>query len=65
LRVQELLTRFEGVRHQMGPDPVGALRQALSDVMFFLLFQAGELLESSADADLARRVKEILAGLEE
>jgi hypothetical protein len=36
----------------------------LSDVMFFLLFQAGELLESRADEDLARRVKELLATLD-
>jgi hypothetical protein len=40
-----------------------AFRQALSDVMFFLLFQAGELLESRADEDLARRVKDMLATL--
>jgi hypothetical protein len=38
--------------------------QALSDVMFSLLFQEGELLESRADDDLARRVKELLATLE-
>jgi hypothetical protein len=36
---------------------VASLRQALSDVMFFLLFQAGELLQSRADEDLARRVR--------
>ena len=41
------------------------VKQALSDVMFFLLFQAGELLESRADEDLARRVKELLATLEQ
>jgi hypothetical protein len=32
--------------------------------MFFILFQAGELLESRADEDLALRVKELLATLE-
>jgi hypothetical protein len=32
--------------------------------MFFLLFEAGEMLESRADEDLARRVKELLATLE-
>ena len=42
---------------------MATLRHALSDVMFFLLFQAGELLESRADEDLARRVKELLAAL--
>lgn len=49
---------------QMGSEPIMSLRQALSDVMFFLLFQAGELLESNADEDLARRVKEMLAALD-
>lgn len=48
----------------LGADPIAALKQALSDVMFFLLFQAGELLESAADEELARRVKEHLASLE-
>lgn len=49
---------------QMGSEPIMSLRQALSDVMFFLLFQAGELLESAADEDLARRVKDMLAALD-
>jgi hypothetical protein len=44
-------------------DPAHTLRQVLSDVMFFLLFQAGELLEARADEDLNRRVKELLATL--
>ncbi len=48
----------------MGAEPLTSLKQALSDVMFFLLFQAGELLESAADEELARRVKEHLAALE-
>jgi hypothetical protein len=48
----------------LGSEPVASFKQALSDVMFFLLFQAGELLESRADEDLARRVKELLATLE-
>lgn len=48
----------------LGSEPVATFKQALSDVMFFLLFQAGELLESRADEDLARRVKELLATLE-
>ncbi len=49
---------------QMGSEPLMSLRQALSDVMFFLLFQAGELLESHADEDLARRVKDLLSVLD-
>jgi len=60
----KLMRRFEFAREQLGSEPIASLRQALSDVMFFLLFQAGELLESRADEDLARRVKELLATLE-
>jgi hypothetical protein len=49
---------------QLGSEPLQALKQALSDVMFFLLFQAGELLESQSDEELARRVKDLLATVE-
>jgi hypothetical protein len=58
-----LLAAFTRSREKLGSEPVASLRQALSDVMFFLLFQAGELLESRADEDLARRVKELLSAL--
>ncbi len=61
----QLHAQFEKVKGQLGQEPVGALRQALSDVMFFLLFQAGELLESEADEELARRVKSLLATLDQ
>jgi hypothetical protein len=64
LSVPQVLEQFDRVRGDLGSGPLGALRQALSDVMFFLLFQAGELLEQRADEDLARRVKELLATLE-
>lgn len=37
---------------------------ALSELMFFLLFQASDLLDPQADEDLARRVKELLATIE-
>jgi hypothetical protein len=62
----ELLSRYQALAAEgsLGAEPVAALKQALSDVMFFLLFQAGELLESAADEELARRVKEHLATLE-
>jgi len=60
----KLMRRFEFSREQLGSEPIASLKQALSDVMFFLLFQAGELLESRADEDLARRVKELLGTLE-
>ena len=43
---------------------VQRLRRSLSDVMFFLLFQAGELLESQADEKLAHRVKALLGKLD-
>lgn len=62
----ELLARFEQLSREghLGAEPLASFKQALSDVMFFLLFQAGELLESAADEELARRVKEHLATLE-
>jgi len=60
----KLMDAFERHRAQLGSEPLASFKQALSDVMFFLLFQAGELLESRADEDLARRVKELLATLE-
>ena len=65
LSERKLLDQFERVRSQLGSEPAASLRQALSDVMFFLLFQAGELLESRQDELLAKRVKEILAQLDE
>ncbi|MFO0596600.1 MAG: DUF4388 domain-containing protein [Myxococcaceae bacterium] len=66
LPTEELLQRFDKLSAEgaLGAEPVASLKQALSDVMFFLLFQAGELLESAADEELARRVKEHLAVLE-
>jgi hypothetical protein len=59
----KLVEAYERHRAELGSEPLAAFRQALSDVMFFLLFQAGELLESRADEDMARRVKEVLATL--
>lgn len=61
---RKMLDAYARVRPSLGSEPVASLRQALSDVMFFLLFQAGELLESRADEDLARRVKDLLATLD-
>ncbi|MDP1826194.1 MAG: DUF4388 domain-containing protein [Archangium sp.] len=62
----QLVSRYEQLTTEghLGAEPIVSLKQALSDVMFFLLFQAGELLESAADEELARRVKEHLAALE-
>jgi len=64
LAESQLIDAFERHRTHLGSEPIASFKQALSDVMFFLLFQAGELLESRADEDLARRVKELLATLE-
>src|SRR5262249_16200109 len=47
-------------RPRAGPVPP----HAPPTVMFFLLSQAGEMLESRADEDLARRVKDLLATLD-
>ncbi len=58
-----LIDAYAQHRTALGSEPMAAFRQALSDVMFFLLFQAGELLESRADEDLARRVKDMLTAL--
>jgi hypothetical protein len=58
-----LLEAFARARSKLGSQPVASLREGLSEVMFFLLFQAGELLESRADEELARRVKELLSAL--
>jgi Domain of unknown function (DUF4388) len=58
-----LLEAFARARGKLGSNPVASLREGLNEVMFFLLFQAGELLESRADEELARRVKELLSAL--
>ena len=47
-----------------GPETAKALHEALSELMFFLLFETGELLEPAADEDLSRRVKELLSTIE-
>ncbi len=58
-----LLEAFARARGKLGSNPVASLREGLNEVMFFLLFQAGELLESRADEELARRVKDLLSAL--
>jgi hypothetical protein len=60
----QLLAQYEISMSSLGSEPLASFREALSDVMFFLLFQAGELLESRADEELARRVKDMLAAIE-
>lgn len=64
LDADALLERVSEQGSSLGPEPIAALRRTLSDVMFFLLFQAGDLLDPRADEDLNRRVKDLLGGLE-
>lgn len=63
LPVEPLLRAVQAVGEVEPGAEVVRLRRALSDVMFFLLFQAGELLESQADEKLAHRVKALLGKL--
>ncbi|MBI5546960.1 MAG: DUF4388 domain-containing protein [Deltaproteobacteria bacterium] len=52
-------------RLQLPPaEAARALHASLSELMFFLLFEAGELLDQASDEDLARRVKQLLASIE-
>ena len=60
---ESVLVSLDSMKHAFSSDPTAELHQVLSDVMFFLLFQAGELIEARADEDLNRRVKELLASL--
>jgi len=60
-----LLDTYLRLRPKLGSEPSASLRQALSDVMLFLLFQASDVLgERKVDEELARRAKELLATLE-
>lgn len=66
LPAEQLTARYQQLSRagHLGPEPISSLKQAMSDVMFFLLFQAGELLEAADDEELARRVKDHLASLD-
>ena len=63
LPTERLLTALAAGGEADPAAAVGKLRRSLNDVMFFLLFQAGELLESQADEKLAHRVKALLGKL--
>ncbi|MDF1564155.1 MAG: DUF4388 domain-containing protein [Deltaproteobacteria bacterium] len=54
-----LLARLAGVELPAGKDPSSFLSDALNELMFFELFQAGELLPADRDEDLSRRVRVI------
>lgn len=47
-----------------GSEASRALHETLSELMFFLLFEAGELIDPAADEDLSRRVKQLLSTIE-
>jgi hypothetical protein len=60
----KLLETYARLRPKLGSEPSASLRQALSDVMLFLLFQASDVLgDRRVDEELARRAKELLATL--
>ena len=59
-----LLQRLDEMEAQNESQKIHALRKALSDVMFFLLFQAGEILGREKDEALCKRVRELLAMLD-
>ena len=52
-----------GVGRAAGTDPVQVLRQMLHEYVSFALFSAGAALGSSAEAELVRRVRPMLAVL--
>lgn len=57
-----LLSRVEASSHE---NPARELYEALNELMFFELFQAGEILPPEREDDLSRRVKVIYEMLEE
>jgi len=50
-------TVLRNLTAQAAADPVQQISDALNELLFFALFQCGELLEMSIDVDLARRVR--------
>ena len=60
---RSLYKRYLASIPEMGVKSQVVLRQSLSDVMFFLLFQSGEFLDSDADQSLSRRIKPLLASV--
>jgi hypothetical protein len=64
LSEEMLLSRAAAFPPDRVPDPARHLCDALNEVMFFCLFQAGELLPVERDEDLSRRVKAIYELLE-
>ena len=61
----QVLTHLGGLDPGRAPSPTRFLYEALNELMFFELFQAGELLPPERDEDLSRRVKVIYELLEQ
>jgi len=61
---ETLLLRNAAALGQPKAEAAKTLHEGLSELMFFLLFETGELLDPQADEDLSRRVKELLATIE-
>ncbi len=61
---KELIERAVSLPTEKAPDPAKHLCAALNEVMFFALFQAGEVLPPDRDQELSRRVKGIYEMLE-
>ncbi len=64
LSEQALLERTARISLEDTADPARYLCSALNEVMFFVLFQAGEVLPPDRDDELSRRVKTIYKLLE-
>ena len=61
----ELLDHLAALDPERAPSPARFVYEALNELMFFELFQAGELLPPDRDEDLSRRVKVIYELLEQ
>lgn len=59
LNEPDLLARLGELELPAGTEPGSFLSDALNELMFFELFQAGELLPPDRDEDLSRRVRVI------
>ncbi|MFH1807330.1 MAG: DUF4388 domain-containing protein [Pseudomonadota bacterium] len=62
-RLVSLEKLVENVTNAQEQDPTQVVSDALNELLFFALFQCGELLESAVDENLARRVRMIYATL--
>ena len=61
LEAHALLANLSRMAPEMGANAARTLYEALSEMMFFLLFQAGEIVSPEEEELLAKRVKELLS----